>query len=160
KVVAEVGVCVDVLLVLLALERVLVLPDVELELLGVLFEIGVLELLLVVEELVVGGPEASFAFLGARLEAQRRGWDRACVERKRLVLPHEAHLVLVGFLYLLERLLDPLAVRALEVGKLDDRDGGGRRTPRRAAADGDSEDGLRVFLLALFFLFFRRGRVL
>src|SRR5690606_19436158 len=103
-------------------DRGLHLADVETELTGGGLEIGVFELRLNLEHLVVSVPEPLFALLSASLERELAGGLGAWMERERLVLPNDANLVAVRLADLLQRRLDALAVGALEVGKLDDRD--------------------------------------
>jgi hypothetical protein len=73
------------------------------------------------EELVVHRPELRVAALRARLLGGDRGRHRPRVERQRVLAEREAELA-ERLLELLQGRPDALAERALEVGRLDDRD--------------------------------------
>ena len=119
-------------------DRLLEPAEVEAELAGdPLVGVG-RELPLRGEEPVVHLPE--LALLAGGLGGLRRG-ERVRVERERLVLPDDPHLVAVRALRLVERRADAGAERALEVGEDDDRHRRARVAAHRVVrADVDRAD--------------------
>ena len=132
------------------------LGEIEPDLLCPLLVLRFRQLGLVREHQRVHLPELLVPLLRGRHRCLRR-WHRVRVEAERLVAPDQADVVLVGVEDLLQRRLDPSAVRALEVGPFDDghlrllrarpgavtgvdvarlrlRDGRGRRSGRTALA--------------------------
>src|SRR6185312_1918289 len=93
------------------------LRDVETSGPGDRFEIGVFELRLSVEELVVNAPEPGVPLLRPSGAGEVRRGQSPRMERERLVLPHHADARTVVLEDALEGRLDTLAERTLEVGK-------------------------------------------
>ncbi len=94
-----------------------------------LLEPGVLEIRLLTVQSVVRRPEALLALCVVGDAGEGGGGLRTVVERKRIVLPDDAHVGGVAVLDLLHRRLDALAEGALEIRPLDDgHQGIGRAT--------------------------------
>ena len=115
--------------------------DLDPELLRVAVEVRLLEVALVREERVVHLPE--LALIHGRDGRSRRD-VRVRVARQRVELEHHPDVVLVGLDDLLEHRGDLAAVRALEVGELDDRDRRALGPLHRRAVDRDVLEPARV----------------
>ena len=144
---------VDLGLELVGVQGLLELGHVEAETLSVAVEVRARERLLVLEELVVHLPELAL-LAGGEGGLRRKG--RVLVEGQRVVLEGDADLARVGVEDLLDGRIDPRAEGALELGELDDGDGGvgagalgGAGADREdVAVSGGDGDGLLVAVLS------------
>jgi hypothetical protein len=112
--------------------------EVELEKLGISFEIGILEPLLLLEEDVLHLPELS---LLAGCECRARRGLGPLVERQHEGLVYDSNSAGVGGEKGVQPGHDLPAVRALEVGDIDDRDRRMVRALGRRSVDGDGLEG-------------------
>src|SRR5262245_9573616 len=83
------------------------------------------------------------ALLARGFGGERRGAG-VCVHAQREILEHDAHLVGVGLVDLLEHRRRARTERALEVAELDDRDLRLLRAESRGAREGDLIPNIRI----------------